>query len=742
MAKSNFRGGASTLMSAVSWTALVAGSAIPLATSAGADDGVSRERIVVTARRREESIIDLPASATAFTFSDIESAGITSARDYVALTPNVQLVETQNAGTSFLVIRGITQARNSEPSAAVIIDGVQQTNPSQFTQELVDIQQIEVIRGPQGAIYGRNAIGGAINITTRGPTETWESTVKAGVESGDGYTLLGRVSGPLGANAGFAGGVSWRDVDGYLDNVFLDEKADPVELFAGRGRLVFEPNDNLTIDVRGTVDQFRGRSLYFVVNQDVTLCQIFGGGCLQDVNDTSDPIEVNNRGQNDRDIYGASMQAAYENSFGTFTSTTAWDSLEEILTGDQWDFKPRDEWAFAGFGAPDRTQAQFLDVENWSQEFRFASPGERRVRYIVGAYAVWTDRYISTGNLTDTGNGALAVYRTPAATQETFLADSQDNFAYAVFGDLTIDLTDQWELSIAARYDEDEREQTTLTPPAFLTTLPSATTGEVRTETFDELQPKITLRYSATDNLSLYGGYSRGFRSGGFNQSGVEDAAPAEGFVAVGDIFLPEVVDTYEVGFKSQLLDGMLSLNGALFHTKSENSYYFVFLNASSTQNLGNVAEVEYNGLELDAVAQLSDSLFLNLGVGLTDSEVKSFENPIRNGSSATLVSDYTLNMGVEYRTPIGSSGLDFHARTDVRVIGDTHFWDLDAFGETVREPVDLIDLRVGVEGDNWALTAWSKNLLDEEYNQEYSPGGFIFKALPQRYGVELTRSF
>jgi iron complex outermembrane receptor protein len=132
----------------------------------------------------------------------------------------------------------------------------------------------------------------------------------------------------------------------------------------------------------------------------------------------------------------------------------------------------------------------------------------------------------------------------------------------------------------------------------------------------------------------------------------------------------------------------------------------------------------------------------VNVGVGITDSEVKSFANPIRNGTSATLVSDYTLNLGVEYRTPIGASGMDFHARTDVRVIGDTHFWDTDAFGETVREPVDLVDLRLGVEGDNWALTAWSKNLLDEEYNQEYSPGGFIFKALPRRYGVELTRSF
>jgi iron complex outermembrane receptor protein len=750
MTQSNVRGGASALLYAASWSVLAVASAAPLATAAAGAE-VERERILVTARRREESIIDLPAAATAFTAADIESAGITSARDYIALTPNVTLVETQNAGTAFVTIRGISQARNSEPSVAVIIDGVQQTNPSQFTQELVDIRQIEVIRGPQGAIYGRNAIGGAINITTRGPTETWESTFKAGVESGDGYNLLARASGPIGQSLGFAGGISWRDVDGYLDNEFLDEKADPVELLAGRGRLVFEPNENWTVDLRGTIDQFRGRSLYFVIDQSI----IFAGNNAYDVNDTSIPITVNNRGQNDRDIYGASLQIQNDSDLGTFTSTTSWDSLEEILTGDQFDFKPIPESfffiappQFGGLGV-DLNQSQFLDVENISQEFRYASPADRRVRYILGAYAVTTDRFISTGNMVDTGAGVFPVYRTPSTNaanpQATFLADAQDNTAWAVFGDVTLDLNDQWELSLAGRYDEDEREQTTLTPDFWLGSLPNASFGEVRTVTFDEFQPKVTLRYSPTDDLSFYGGYSRGFRSGGFNQSGVRDAAennPAGlggPILGVGDIFLPEVLDTYEVGFKSSLGGGMLSLNGSAFHTKSENSYFFVFLSTNSTQNLGNIAEVEYQGVEIDGVAHLSSEFSLNFGFGLTDSEITKHADPSAVGNQAPLVSEYTGNVGIQWIRPIGQSGMDFTFRTDYQLIGDT-YWE--PFNTTVREPVDLIDMRVGVAGDNWALTAWSKNLLDEDYNAEFSPGGFLFKALPQRYGLELTRSF
>lgn len=726
---------------------VMSASALALSVASGAawaqdetsgDTASEREQIIVTARRRSESLNEVPAAITAFTQTDIEAAGISTARDFIALTPNVTLVETQNAGNAFVVIRGISQARNSEPSVAVIIDGVQQTNPSQFSQELVDIQQIEVLRGPQGALYGRNAIGGAINITTRGPTDEFEAMVSAGVDNGFGYNVRGRMSGPLGDRAGFSGGISWRDTDGYLPNTFLGEDADPVENLAGRGRLVFEPNSNWTVDLRGSFDQYRGQSLYFVIDQAIVLA----GGTF-DVNDTSIPITVNNRGQNDRDIYGLSAVVEYEGDWGSIRSTTSWDSLEEILTGDAFDFKPIPQSILNLFFGADQNQSQFLDVENVSQEVRFVSRDDRRFRYVLGAYAVWTDRFISTGNMIDTGAGVFPVYRTPSTNplnpQATFLADAQDNFAWAVFGEVAVDLNDQWELSVAARYDEDEREQTTLTPPAFLAALPRATSGEVRSVTFDELQPKVTLRYSPNDDLSIYAGYSRGFRSGGFNQSGVADAAAAAGIVGVGDIFLPEVVDTFEVGFRSTLFDGRLDLNGSAYYTQSENSYFFVFLASNSTQNLGNVDEVEYMGLEIDGVARVSDEFTINFGLGLTDSEITAFPDATVIGNQAPLVSEYTLNLGAEYYAPLGNTGAHLRARIDYQRIGDT-YWDTP--NSTVRDPVDLVDLRVALEGDAWSLTAWSRNLFDEEYNAEFSPGGFLFPALPRRYGVQLTRRF
>ena len=153
--------------------------------------------IYVTARRRSELLQDVPAAITAFTDDTIEAAGIERPADFINLTSNVTLVETQNAGNAFIVIRGITQARNSEPSVAVIVDGVQQVNPAQFNQELFDIEQIEVLKGPQGGLYGRNAIGGAIVIRTRQPTDEFEGMVRAGVDNGFGYWLRGTLSGPI-----------------------------------------------------------------------------------------------------------------------------------------------------------------------------------------------------------------------------------------------------------------------------------------------------------------------------------------------------------------------------------------------------------------------------------------------------------------------------------------------------------------------------------------------------------------
>src|SRR5687767_10583993 len=203
------------------------------------------EEIIVTARLRAETYTEAPAAITAFTAAEIDSAGIQTPHDFIALTPNMTVVQTQNPGNSFITIRGVSQARNSDMPVAVVVDGVLMTNPAQFNQELFDIQQIEVLKGPQGALYGRNAIGGAVSIVTKAPTDDFEARLRLGADSGPGLAAQGTVAGPLGdgGNWKYRASLSLQDTDGFRENEYLGEKADPYQVTSARVRFTWEPND-------------------------------------------------------------------------------------------------------------------------------------------------------------------------------------------------------------------------------------------------------------------------------------------------------------------------------------------------------------------------------------------------------------------------------------------------------------------------------------------------------------------
>ncbi|MBL9071945.1 MAG: TonB-dependent receptor [Sphingopyxis sp.] len=693
-----------------------------------AEDG---NDIVVTALRRDGNLQDTPAAVTAFTSDTIESAGIERPADFVNLTANVNLVETQNAGNAFVIIRGITQARNSEPSVAVVIDGVQQVNPAAFNQELFDIDQIEVLKGPQGGLYGRNAIGGAIIINTKQPTDTFEGKIKVGVENGFGWQARGGISGPLSDNIRFRVSGSYVDSDGHLRNTFLKEKADPYKDMAVRGNLLIDAGGGLAVDLRASYARLETQALYFNI--------------VQDVNDTSLPIRVNNSGQNDRDLMNVAAKISYDTDNFSVTSISSYDTVKEVLTGDAFDFLPIQDSLFFQLLGFDLNQSQYLNVKAFSQELRFQSAPSSKLFWMFGGYLIDTSRFISTGNMVDTGNGVFPVYRTPSTNplnpQATFLSDSQKNFAWAVFANLGYDFSDTLRVDASLRYDHDRRRNTTLTPTAFLPNLPGfpqGATGDVRRDTFSDWQPKATLTYKPSDDVTLYGGYSRGFRSGGFNQTGVGSIAASNGIVGVGDVFEAETADTFEVGLKTRFADRKITFNAAAYTTMSKNSYFFVFLAANSTQNLGNIPRTRIQGFEMELQARPAPSVQLNAAVGYTWSDIKKFPDPTVIGNEAPLISRYTYNLGAQFTPSLGGS-LEGLFRVDYRRTGKT-WWE--PYNTTVRKPVDLVDLRAGVKSDAWSLTAYATNLFNKKYNAEFSPGGFVFKARPRVYGLEATYSF
>jgi iron complex outermembrane receptor protein len=704
------------------------------------------EEVVVTARKRDESFRDVPVTVDVLTDQTIQRAGIDNTRDFIAMIPNVTLVETQNAGNSFITVRGISQARNSEPSVAVVVDGVVETNPYEFDQELNDVRQIEVLKGPQGALYGRNAIGGAIIIHTKDPSDQFEGSVRVGAGNGTSERAQAMVSGPI-DSAGtlkYRASFNFYNTDGYLDNAYLGQKADPDRDYSGRLRLVWKPMDGVNVDLRGYLDRLETRAYYFVIPRDNEANPFSSFTTPPNANDVTSPIQVNNPGEDNRDIRDVALKVDVTSEPGVFTSTTDYDVTKEIDTGDAFDFRPINTSIFKALLGVDLNQSQFINVKAWSQEFRFTSNPIGAFSWIGGVYFVHTERFISTGNMVDEGQGAFPVYEQPRLTgnnpSATFLADSQNNNAWAMFVDGTYDFSKQWQLDAAVRYDQDTRFNRTETPPAFLVAVdPNARSGEVRSHTWDAVQPKGTLRFKPTDDLTIYGGWSRGFRSGGFNQTGVGTAARTSvpPVLGVNDLFNAEIADTWEVGVKGQFLDRRLSAGLDVYHTKSTNGYFFVFLASNSTQNLGNL-NATFKGAELELSAKPTDRLDVYLNLGYTDSEITGMEDPTVIGNQAPLVSKDTINAGIQYHQPLGG-GLNGLIRVDYQNIGRT-WWE--PYNTTSRDPVNLIDLRAGLEADKWSLMAWSKNLTNEKYNTEFSPGGFLWRALPRRYGVDFTYRF
>ncbi len=709
----------------------------------GADDA-SLEEIIVTARRREESIQEAPYAVTAFNAEAVQDAGIDRVEDFVALTSNVTLATSQGIGTSFLSIRGLTQVRNGEAPVATIVDGVLQFSGIQFRQELFDIDSIQVVKGPQGAIYGRNATGGAIIINTKRPGEETEGYLSAGVGNGDEYSLEGSIGGSIGD--GLYGQVSARYIDreGYLDNITRNEKADRFEDLTLRGRLIWEASDAVSVDLRGSLQAHKGRGIgfqYQAVDLAADGITAIGFGTDTGPIDANNVLEVrdNNVDLGERDMTDFSVKVDWETDAGTFTSTTSYTTIEEWADSDQFPYtNARSSPALFGF---DGTQTGWFDLSALSQELRFTSPSEQRVRWEIGAYYLDWDRFVSLSTGVDTGAGIIRLERQPttdpANPTTSFLADDNDNTAKAIFGQVNIDLTDMVELSIAARYDEEERVQN-VSPLQF----PAGQPGARNEATFDKLQPKITLRYQPSDTANWYLTWGEGFRSGQFNQNGIAAVAAGAGINGVSDIADQEDSESIEVGFKGQFADDRLRLSASIFSTDVEGQQFFSFIGAISAQILTNIDQVDLQGGEIDLVYRATEYLDLFASYGYTDSEIKAYNvDPAAVGNKAPYIAENTINLGFQWEYPWDIGDTNLFTRVDFERRGE-QYWDV--LNSTARDELDLLNLRFGVEDreGQWSAIASVDNATDELYNSEWVAGGFSARAPGRIWRAEFRYNF
>ncbi len=721
-----------------------------LAQDSDQNDAFTLEEIIVTARMRSESLQDVPLSETAFSAQAIEDSRIDTADDFLQLTPNVTLANSQSAGVSFMTIRGVSQVRNGEAPVAVVVDGVLQINNRQFTQAMFDMQSIEVLRGPQGALYGRNAAGGAILITSNQPTDEMEGYVRGTVGNGNEYAIQAAVGGPLVADKlKFRIAAKYQDIGGYLDNIQLNKKADYLQDFTLRGILEWTASENLTATLRGSMVRTKGGSLNFQFQSvafDGDTCNTSNpfGGPAPDANRVVRTFCANNLGFNERNIDELSLKVVYDGDGVTFTNILSYNRVTEYGQGDQFPYTNEVDI----FGIFDGTQTQYVDVDAWSEEFRMASNTEEPLQWMVGAYYLKTDRFISTTTGDDNRQGFERIERLPNFTSTknptlSFIADDNNNRAWALFGNASYNVSEDLEIAFALRYDEDKRQQdisplnTVAVPAGCASNAPLNCRQE---KTYNKLQPKVSIKYAVNETANLYASYGEGFRSGQFNQFGVGTAAAGAGVDGVKDTVDAEITKTFEVGFKSDLMENRLRLNAAVFHTKT-NPLYFVFIGAVGAQALVNIDEVRLMGGEIEAVAKVGGGLDVYASFGYTDSEILANSlNPATIGNEAPYIAKTTLNLGAQYRADI-TDGIGLIARVDYERRG-AQFWDPE--NSTARSALDLVNARIGFEDTDgkWSVIGSVRNLTDKAYNSEWVLGGFAHPAQPRTWHLDVKMNF
>ncbi len=798
-----------------------------------AQDG-ALEEVVVSARRREENLQDVPDTVVAFTAETIERANIEMVRDITAAIPNVSIEESLSPNSTFIGVRGIVSTRNGEPAVAMVVDGVQIGSAAEVSQAFSDVEQIELLKGPQGALYGRNAIGGALLVTTKKPSQESAANFTAGIGGNGWVEASGSVSGPISDNLFFRVSGNFKDFDGTIENEYLAGLLDNNVVIPGfqndldsdetyvdfennkdwRARLLWEASENTEVDFRYSHNELEAGSFWYR-----PLFRLETPGVLYDF-----PIGNDVNTAAIRELDNFTVKIDHQASFATITSITSYTSTEErygVAFEGRGSFQIGDvdfinDQFVAEFGTtrfPNASQAdidllnaqfgqdvgsdQFYDIENWSQEIRFTSPDEGRFRWVAGAYALWTDRkdtiradyYNNQGlPLDGTLNTSPDAQGLDGALPNALLfetSNDQDNFAWALFFNADYDLTDRLTLTGALRYDRDGRELTRISGPtvddggatgALLQTcvadggVTCTASGTVEDATFSAFQPKFSLAYAWSDDVTLYGTYARGFRSGGFNGTNA----------LLTETYDKEILDSYELGFKSTLVGGTLRLNGAFFYQDWENSQVFEFDGQVFVQSLYNIPESEVYGGELSFDWAATDNLTVSGGFGIMESEIKEFNPDIRDRLQAEINARFsntvaltpdvqaefdsnfegnklvkfphqTANLSLVHELPLNSfGGSDLITRIDYNV-RSKRFWWIDNINEEDTEQFVNVSVSLGF-GDNWELQGWCKNCLDNQSLSAYEPAEMVlfggaaldvaYEARRRTYGIKVNYSF
>lgn len=668
-----------------------------------AQESFTLEEIIITARRREESIQDTPISAVVMSAAELERQRLFDIESLETATPGFTF--DYLAGTKARpTIRGIGSdepGAGGDPSSVVFLDGVAQGRQGMMAVDMFDIAQVDVYKGPQGTLWGKNVVGGAVNIITNKPTDTTESRVQVTLGEYETFEFMGMYNTPLSDSVNSRIAVSYKRNDGYVENLFTDDDVYDTDRLSARAHLDFALSDSgsLLLTADYTTDDSTG--LPAIVTRS-------NSPAADPAVNANGPFETQGdiNGFAKRDMWGLRAELKLDLGFADLTSILSYRDLDDE-TNEDWDGTNAINFptvAQIEFGFADEATAL-------TSETRLSNSTDN-LDWTVGLYyAVEETDQTSTLNL-----GALALQWN----------SENETTSYAVFGELTYALTDSLSLTAGARYTEDEKDYSNVLSGSL-----SYDTGDVNT-TFDDTIYRLILDYSFGENMLLYASFATGWKSGAFDSLAfTQDLAdnPLE----------PEDVETTEVGLKSTLLGGRANFNLALFTTDYENLQLVQFTGGGADSGI-NLPTAEIDGVEAQLQLAITEAIRLDLQHTYLDTTSESPEGGvIVSGRELIRTPENDSSLSLVYDT--GNFGTSLNVSHRSRIFDDPDNNNLE-----VRPSRTLYSASLWKTFNNgWTTTLWGKNLGDEDYVIRVSNiAGFnqVVVGPPRVVGITLSRDF
>ena len=761
-------------------------SALILPASAWADEPAPAENpvleeVLVSASRRVESLQDVPMSVSAFSSDFFQDTGVNQLGDLEQYTPNFRISASTDSRSTIIRIRGIGSVGSNsgvDPSVGVFIDGVYQGRSGMSISDLVDVQRVEILRGPQGTLYGKNTSAGAISVLTNLPGPDYESMLELGYDSNEQAEIRGMVNIPFG-NSGHAMRLAGFGIDGdhLFENTYTGQGVNNANKYGGRGRLL--------LDLGGESDGADLGQLVFSADytkEDTDCCAFavidYNGLSPLNAPSTNIPsaqwqadLGLNDLGEPKleytafedsegfsppkADPFGDNywFDEAMENKVELGGVSVEWNrdlaSNSAITFLNAWRHYESNS-AFDGDFTAYNAVGSSTDVklDQYSSELRLTSPGGETFDYQYGLYAYYSE-FDSVGTfsqhpaLVDNVRIAPGVTLGDIFPDGTINTDTNDytTTSYAAFGQVVWNYSEKLSATLGMRftYEKKERKGSQLTTPSFPIDIPPIAGPDIyldNSRSDSDVSPAVNLRYFFTEDVMGYASISRGFKSGGFNQR--REATGSDGE------FDEETATNYELGWKTTVLERRLQFNGTLFYVDYEDFQSQTF--DGSSVRVTNAGNLKSYGAELELVYLPVENVTVGSAIGFNKAEYGSFDNGQctveqtfyqyyvvdgAQGGSPGVDSSCTQDLAGE---PLAnapewnvSSYIQYDATLPLDLVGvvrlehsyiDSFFLEEDLDPHLKNDAVDLVNLRMTLSNPerSWELSLWGRNLLDEQY--------------------------